>query len=66
MRNTAILPGSSTFDEMISATDDGLYLVQAGMGQADTTGEFMVMIVEDYEIKNGKLGNAPMPLRTEC
>ena len=58
MRNTAILPGSSTFEEMISATDDGLYLVQAGMGQADTTGEFMIMIVEGYEIKNGKLGNA--------
>ena len=58
MRNTAILPGNSSLEEMIAATDDGLYLVQAGMGQADTTGEFMIAIIEGYEIKNGKLGNA--------
>lgn len=58
MRNTAVLPGKSTLQEMISSVDDGYYLVRAGMGQADTTGEFAIRIIEGYEIKHGKLGNS--------
>lgn len=58
MRNTAILPGKSRLQDMIAAVEDGYYFVRAGMGQADTTGEFMFLIVEGYEIKNGKLGRA--------
>ena len=58
MRNTAILPGASKLDDMIASIDDGYYLVKAGNGQADTTGEFMFSVELGYEIKKGKLGRA--------
>ena len=58
MRNTCILPGSSTVEELISSVDDGYYLVDSGNGQADLTGEFMFGVTCGYEIKNGKLGRA--------
>lgn len=60
MRNTAVLPGSSTLEEMIASVDDGYYLIGTNNGQADSTGEFMFGVTTGYEIKNGKLGNAIM------
>ncbi len=58
MRNTAILPGKSSLEEMIASVDDGYYFTNTNNGQADTTGEFMFGISMGYEIKNGKLGRA--------
>ncbi|NMD43582.1 MAG: TldD/PmbA family protein [Firmicutes bacterium] len=58
MRNTAILPGSSSLKEMIASVDDGYYLIRPSNGQADSTSEFMFGIVLGYEIKKGKLGRA--------
>ena len=58
MRNTAVLPGTSTLEEMIASIDDGYYLIDSGNGQADLTGEFMFGVTLGYEIKNGKLGHA--------
>lgn len=58
MRNTAILPGKSKLEEMLSSIDDGYYLMKSSNGQADTTSEFMFGVVLGYEIKNGKLGKA--------
>lgn len=58
MRNTCILPGSSSVDEMIQSVDDGYYLIASGNGQADLTGEFMFGVTLGYEIRNGKLGRA--------
>ena len=58
MRNTAILPGKSSLDEMIASVEDGYYLIESGNGQADLTGEFMFSVNCGYEIKNGKLGKA--------
>ena len=58
MRNTAILPGASKLEDMISEVDDGYYLLRTGNGQADSTTEFMFGINLAYEIKNGKLGKA--------
>lgn len=58
MRNTAIVPGETSLDEMIDAIDDGYYLVRSGNGQADSTSEFMFGITIGYEIKGGKLGRA--------
>lgn len=58
MRNTTILPGKSTVDELISSVEDGYYLIDSGNGQADLTGEFMFGVTCGYEIKNGKLGKA--------
>ncbi|HHX01591.1 MAG TPA: TldD/PmbA family protein [Firmicutes bacterium] len=58
MRNTAILPGKDSLDDMIASIDDGYYLIRPSNGQADTTSEFMFGVVLGYEIKNGKLGRA--------
>jgi TldD protein len=56
MRNTVVHPGQSKIDQMIASIEDGYYLMKAGKGQADTTGEFMFAVGTGFEIKNGKLG----------
>jgi TldD protein len=58
MRNTAILPGTSTLDELIAGVDSGYLLMKTSNGQADSTTEFMFGISLAYEIRNGKLGSA--------
>ena len=58
MRNTCILPGKNTVEELIASVDDGYYLIDSGNGQADLTGEFMFGVTCGYEIKKGKLGRA--------
>jgi TldD protein len=58
MRNTAILPGTSTLDELIAGVDDGYLLLDTGNGQADATTEFMFGVTLAYEIHGGKLGAA--------
>jgi TldD protein len=58
MRNTAILPGKSTLEEMIASVEDGYYFMSPTNGQADLTGEFMFGVALGYEIKKGKLGRA--------
>ena len=58
MRNTVVLPGKDTLEDMIASVDDGYYLLSTGNGQADLTGEFMFGITMGYEIKKGKLGKA--------
>ncbi len=57
MRNTAISPGTSKLEDMISSIEDGYYLMKSGNGQADSTSEFMFGVVLGYEIKNGKIRN---------
>jgi len=58
MRNTAILPGTDTLDDIIASIDDGYYLIRPSNGQADSTSEFMFGVTLGYEIKNGKIGKA--------
>ena len=58
MRNTAILPGTSTMAQMIEGVDDGYLLLKTGNGQADATTEFMFGVDLAYEIRGGKLGRA--------
>jgi TldD protein len=58
MRNTFIMPGKDSLEDMIASVDDGYYFVKTGNGQADSTGEFMFGIDLGYEIKNGKIGKA--------
>ncbi len=58
MRNTAILPGTDRFEDMLASISDGYYLTDTNNGQADMTGEFMFGVCMGYEIKNGKLGRA--------
>lgn len=58
MRNTAILPGSSSLDELIAGVEDGYLLLDTSNGQADATTEFMFGVNLAYEIRGGKLGAA--------
>lgn len=58
MRNTAILPGTSTMEEMIAGVEVGYLLLATGNGQADSTTEFSFGITLAYEIRNGQLGRA--------
>lgn len=58
MRNTAILPGRSSLDDMIAGVEDGYFLMKTANGQADSTTEFMFGISLAYEIRQGRLGRA--------
>lgn len=58
MRNTAILPGTSTMQQMIEGVEDGYLLLKTGNGQADATTEFMFGVDLGYEIRGGKIGRA--------
>jgi TldD protein len=58
MRNTAILPGTSTLDELVAGVEDGYLLLDTSNGQADATTEFMFGVNLAYEIRGGKLGAA--------
>lgn len=54
MRNTYLLPGKSTLEEMIASIDDGYLIEGAGSGQADANGEFMFGCGHVWHIVNGK------------
>jgi len=56
MRNTFILPGDMTLDEMLEGVRDGYLLKGAGSGQADANAEFMFDVQEAYKITNGEIG----------
>ena len=56
MRNTYIVPGTATLDEMIANIEDGYLLDGPANGQADSNGEFMFGTREAYRIQNGKRG----------
>ncbi|HPE36941.1 MAG TPA: metallopeptidase TldD-related protein, partial [Spirochaetales bacterium] len=58
MRNTAILPGQSSLEDMIAGVDRGYYFLRPSNGQADSTSEFMFGVTMGYEIRGGKLGPA--------
>jgi len=55
MRNTYLMPGKSTLDEMIAETKDGYLLEGPKNGQADSTGEFTFAVQKAYKIENGKI-----------
>jgi TldD protein len=58
MRNTVILPGQDSLEDMLASIDNGYYLMKFSNGQADSTSEFMFGITLGYEIKKGKIGRA--------
>lgn len=56
MTNTFILPGKSTPEEIIAATEYGLYAKQMGGGSVDpATGSFNFAVLEGYMIRGGKI-----------
>lgn len=56
MRNTGIMPGNVTLEEIIESTQNGYLLRGAKGGQADANAEFMFGVQEAYKITNGKIG----------
>ena len=58
MRNTIMLNGNNTQEEMIKSVDRGIFAVSFGGGQVDiTSGKFVFSCTEAYEIINGKIGS---------
>ena len=58
MRNTMMLSGKYSQDEMIRSVDKGIFAVSFGGGQVDiTSGKFVFNCTEAYEINNGKIGS---------
>ena len=58
MRNTMMLSGNHSQDEMIKSVDKGIFAVSFGGGQVDiTSGKFVFNCTEAYEINNGKIGS---------
>ena len=56
MTNTYIDNGDSTFDEIIAATEFGLYAKKMGGGSVNpATGDFNFSVGEGYMIRNGKI-----------
>jgi len=56
MSNTYIENGTSTPEEIIAATEEGLYCTQMGGGSVDTaTGEFNFAVNEAYMIRGGRI-----------
>lgn len=56
MRNTFILPGSTSLADMIANTAYGLYAKHMGGGSVNpATGEFNFAVTEGYLIKNGRI-----------
>ena len=58
MRNTMMLSGKYSQDEMIRSVDKGIFAVSFGGGQVDiTSGKFVFNCTEAYEINYGKIGS---------
>jgi TldD protein len=58
MRNTIMLNGNNTQEEMVKSVDKGIFAVSFGGGQVDiTSGKFVFNCTEAYEITNGKIGS---------
>lgn len=59
MTNTYIDNGESTFDEIIAATEFGLYAKKMGGGSVNPiTGDFNFAVAEGYMIRDGKIAEA--------
>lgn len=58
MRNTAVLPGTSSLQELIEGVDEGYLLLDTSNGQADSTTEFMFGVSLGYEIRGGRIRRA--------
>ncbi|MGE6515655.1 TldD/PmbA family protein [Lysinibacillus sphaericus] len=56
MTNTYIAPGTSTPEEIIAATEYGIYAKYMGGGQVNpSTGDYNFAVMEAYTVKDGKI-----------
>ncbi len=74
MTNTFVLDGTDEPDDIVRATDHGVYIAQLGGGQVNTaSGDFVFGMTEAYLIENGEItdpiregnliGNGPQVLK---
>jgi TldD protein len=74
MTNTYVLNGTEEPDDIVKATDHGVYVAKLGGGSVNTaTGDFVFGMIEAYLIENGEIteplregnlvGNGPQVLR---
>ncbi len=56
MRNTYVVPGRSTLEELVAGIEDGYLLEGPRNGQADANGEFMIGTMRARPIRKGVLG----------
>jgi len=57
MSNTLIAPGQSDPEEIVRATDKGLFVAKMGGGQVNTAnGDFVFEVSEGYLIEDGRVG----------
>ncbi len=57
MRNTLMLPGDHSFEELLEGIDYGYYIVATRGGETNIDGSFQVGVQEAYEIVNGRIGD---------
>jgi TldD protein len=57
MRNTVMLPGDHSVEELFEGIKFGYYVVATAGGQTNMDGSFQVGVVEAYEIVNGEVGS---------
>ena len=56
MTNTFVTAGSEDPDDIIRATERGVYVAKLGGGQVDTaSGDFVFGMIEAYLIENGEI-----------
>ncbi|MBM7702161.1 TldD/PmbA family protein [Metabacillus iocasae] len=56
MTNTFIAPGTSTPEDIIANTENGIYAKYMGGGQVDpASGDYNFAVMEAYRVENGKL-----------
>lgn len=56
MRNTVMLPGDHSVEELFEDIDFGYYVVSTGGGQTNIDGSFQVGVEEAFEIVKGEIG----------
>ncbi len=56
MRNTYMLPGDHSLEELLEGIKFGYYIVATAGGQTNLDGSFQVGVSEAYEIVNGEIG----------
>ena len=57
MSNTFVVPGESSFDELLSGMENGFLVKKMGGGEVNpTSGDFVFQVTEGYMVRDGKIG----------
>ncbi|MDR0653406.1 MAG: TldD/PmbA family protein, partial [Synergistaceae bacterium] len=57
MSNTFVVPGESSFDELLSGMENGFLVNKMGGGEVNpTSGDFVFQVTEGYMVRDGKIG----------